>query len=55
MQNISLWVKKQYRKYIDIPELIGIYYDPYNQGIAHTIKMFITEECKHQVYGHIEN
>ena len=54
MQNVSVWVKEQYRRDADIPELVGIYYDPYNGGIKNIINTFISVFHKHEVYGCIE-
>jgi len=48
---IVIKVKKEYSKY-GIPEMVGIYYNPYNKPVLHYINTWIVPEFRHQVYGY---
>ena len=54
MKNNKSWVeiriKKEFSKF-GIPEMVGIYYNPYNKPIKEVIKFWILPEYINQVYG----
>lgn len=48
---IVIKVKKEFSKF-GIPEMVGIYYNPYDKSIAEVIKFWIDPEFINQVYGY---
>ena len=51
----KLWVvikvKKEFSRF-GIPEMVGIYYNPYGKSVNYIINMWILPEFINQVYGY---
>ena len=47
---VTIMTKKEYTKY-GIPEIVGIYYNPYNDSVRSIINDFILPEFHQRVYG----
>ena len=51
MHWVIVKVKKEFSKY-GIPEIVGIYYNPYNKTVKEIINFWILPEFVSQVYGY---
>ena len=51
---ITIKVKKEFSRY-GIPEMVGIYYNPYNWSVRKMIELWILPEFYDQVYGFKHN
>ena len=47
---VEIWTKKEHSKF-GIPEMVGIYYNPYNKSVKDVITEWILQEYINQVYG----
>ena len=47
---VTIKVKREYSRN-GIPEMVGIYYNPYNKSIKYTIDLWVAPEFRNQVYG----
>lgn len=47
---VEVYTKKEFTKY-GIPEIVGIYYNPYGKSVKEVIHTWILPEFWNQVYG----
>lgn len=48
---VTIMVKKEFSRY-GIAEMVGIYYNPYNEPVSDFIETWIVPEYRNQVYGY---
>ncbi len=51
---VTIKVKAQFSRY-NIPEMVGIYYNPYNESVKSFIDFWVLPEFWHEVYGYKHN